>query len=111
MKKEDIRIVARVTKKEKERINSIAEKCGLSTTEYIRQRALGFEPRSGPPGALFVFCEKLDALVEQPFSGEVNAAALALLKDISIVQMATEEPTEEISEDENTLMDSLEMFM
>ena len=33
------------------------------------------------------------------------------LKDISIVQMATEEPTEEISEDENTLMDSLEMFM
>ena len=33
MKTEDIRIVARVTKKEKERINSIAEKCGLSTTE------------------------------------------------------------------------------
>ena len=33
------------------------------------------------------------------------------LKDISIVQRAAEEPTEEISEDENTLMDSLEMFM
>ena len=33
------------------------------------------------------------------------------LKDISIVQMAAEEPTEEISEDENTLLDSLEMFM
>ena len=33
------------------------------------------------------------------------------LKDISVVQAATEEPTEEISEDENTLMDSLEMFM
>ena len=39
MKKEDIRIVARVTQKEKDRINSIAKKCGLSTTEYIRQRA------------------------------------------------------------------------
>ena len=83
MKKEDIRIVARVTQKEKERINSIAESCGLSTTEYIRQRALGFEPRSVPPSALFAFCEKLDALVEPPFSAEVNAAALALLKDIS----------------------------
>ena len=35
----------------------------------------------------------------------------ACLKDISVVQAATEEPTEEISEDENTLMDSLEMFM
>ena len=33
------------------------------------------------------------------------------LKDISIVQMAAEEPTEEISEDENTLMDSLDMFL
>ena len=33
------------------------------------------------------------------------------LKDISVVQAATEEPTEGISEDENTLMDSLEMFI
>lgn len=33
------------------------------------------------------------------------------LKDISVVQAVTEESTEEISEDENTLMDSLEMFM
>ena len=32
------------------------------------------------------------------------------LKDISVVQ-AVAEPTEEISEDENTLMDSLDMFM
>ena len=83
MTKQDTRIVARVTQKEKERVNSLAKACGLSTTEYIRQRALGFEPRSVPPGALFAFCEKLDALVEPPFSTEVNAAALALLKDIS----------------------------
>ncbi|MBE6685585.1 MAG: hypothetical protein E7592_08095 [Ruminococcaceae bacterium] len=33
------------------------------------------------------------------------------LKDISVVQAAVEEPTAEISEDENTLMDSLDMFM
>ena len=32
------------------------------------------------------------------------------LKDISVVK-AAEEPTEEISEDENTLMDSLDLFM
>ena len=32
------------------------------------------------------------------------------LKDISVVK-ATEEPIEEISEDENTLMDSLDMFL
>ena len=33
------------------------------------------------------------------------------LKDISVVKAAAEESTEEISEDENTLMDSLDMFM
>ena len=33
------------------------------------------------------------------------------LKDISVVQAAAKEPAEEISEDENTLMDSLDLFM
>ena len=83
MKKEDIRIVARVTQKEKERISDLANRCGLSTTEYLRQRALGYEAKPVPPDALFHFWEKLDALIEQPFSAEVNKAALSLLKDIS----------------------------
>ena len=83
MKKEDIRIVARVTQREKERITEYAKRCGLSTTEYLRQRALGYEPKAAVPDALFHFCEKLDALTEQPFSSEVNAAAMTLLQDIS----------------------------
>ena len=33
------------------------------------------------------------------------------LKDISVVQAVADKPTEEISEDENTLMDSLDMFL
>lgn len=33
------------------------------------------------------------------------------LKNISVVKTAVEESTEEISEDENTLMDSLDMFL
>ena len=33
------------------------------------------------------------------------------LKDISVAQAVADKPTEEISEDENTLMDSLDMFM
>lgn len=83
MKKQDIRIVARVTQKEKDRISDLAKRCGLSTTEYLRQRALGYEPKPVPPDAPFRFCERLDALIEQPFSAEVNTAALTLLEDIS----------------------------
>ena len=33
------------------------------------------------------------------------------LKEVAVVKATAEEPTEEISEDENTLMDSLDMFM
>ncbi len=83
LKQKDIRIVARVTQKEKERISSLAARCGLTTTEYLRQRALGYEPRTAPPDALFHFCEKLDSLCEQPFSAEVNTEALILLKEIT----------------------------
>ena len=37
----DVRIAVRVTVKEKDKIQSKARKCGLSTTEYVKQRALG----------------------------------------------------------------------
>ena len=83
MKRQETRIFARITPKERERINDLAKPCGLTTNEYLRQRALGYEPHTVPPDALFRFCERLDALTEAPFSTEVNAAALTLLKDIS----------------------------
>ena len=83
MKRQETRIFARITPTEKARINDLAKQCGLTTTEYLRQRALGYEPHTVPPDALFHFCERLDALIEQPFSTEVNAAALTLLKNIS----------------------------
>ena len=40
----------------------------------------------------------------------IRETIIECLKDISVVKVA-EEPTEEISEDENTLMDSLDLFM
>ena len=83
MKRQETRIFARITPKEKALINDLAKQCGLTTNEYLRQRALGYEPKPTPPDALFHFCERLDALIEQPFSAEVNKAALSLLKDIS----------------------------
>ncbi len=88
MKTQKTRIAVRVTQKEKDRITGYAKRCSLSTTEYVRQRALGYEPKPVPPDALFHFCEKLDTLAEQPFSEEVNRAAQELLKDISAVLIA-----------------------
>jgi hypothetical protein len=82
-RKEPPRIAIRVTDKEKETIFRLAEKCGLSASEYARQRALGYEPRAVLPDAFFVFCEKFDKLTEAPFSKEVNKSALKLIRDMN----------------------------
>ena len=39
-----------VTPAEKRKLERLAEACGLSQGEYLRQRALGFAPRAFPPG-------------------------------------------------------------
>ena len=79
----DMRIAVRVTAKEKERIQSKARLCGLSTTEYVKQRALGYEPRGVPPNVLFVFLEKLGELSDKTSSPELDEEIGALLQQIT----------------------------
>ena len=68
-----------MTEKQKQQIAGLARKCGLSQSEYLRQRALGFEPKGTLPDAFFVCCERLDRLCRPPFSKETNEQAMALL--------------------------------
>jgi len=79
----DIRIAVRVSAKEKERIQAKARKCGLSTTEYVKQRALGYEPRGVPPSVLFVFLEKLGELSDQTNSPKLDQEIDMLLRQIA----------------------------
>ena len=44
MRKRSIGINVRVTVTEKKKVTMLARKCGLSLSEYLRQRALGYEP-------------------------------------------------------------------
>ena len=77
------RLDLRVTPQEKDRISTKARKCGLSTTEYVKQRALGYEPRAVPPDALFRFLEKLSSLENKTASPELDAEISHLLKEIT----------------------------
>ena len=79
----DMRITVRVTAKEKEKIQSKARKCGLSTTEYVKQRALRYEPRTVPPDALFACLEKLGELADKASSPELDEEIGAVLKQIT----------------------------
>lgn len=58
----DKNLFIRVSEKEKNLIERNAGKCGLSVSEYLRQRALGYMPRAVLPEAFFSFNEKLDEL-------------------------------------------------
>lgn len=52
----------RVSEKEKKIIERNAERCGLSVSEYLRQRALGYMPKTVLPEVFFSFNDKLDEL-------------------------------------------------
>ena len=47
------RIELRVTQSEKSKIAKLAENCGLSQSEYVRQRTLGYAPRTVQPDVFF----------------------------------------------------------
>ncbi len=87
-KKEPPRVAVRLTESEKKKIATAAAKCGLTVSEYMRQRALGFEPKAVQPDAYFVLCEKLDKLTEPPFSQAVNDAAIKLIRDMDAALIA-----------------------
>ena len=81
----DSRISVRLSEKEKQTIQAKAKKCGLSASEYVKQRALGYEPRTVPPNALFVLLEKIGNLESKSTSAELNAEIEKLLKEITAV--------------------------
>ena len=79
----DIRIAVRVTAKEKDKKKAKARKCGLSTNEYVKQRALGYEPRGIPPDAIFLCLEKLGELADKASSPELDIEIRTVLKEIT----------------------------
>ena len=79
----DTRIAFRLSEKEKQSIMAKAKKCGLSTTEYVKQRALGYEPRAVPPDALFKLLERIGELETKSTSPELNIKIERLLTDIT----------------------------
>ena len=60
MKAKSNSIYTRVTPAEKLKIERTAKKCGLSMSEYIRQRCLGYAPREVPPDTYYKLCRALN---------------------------------------------------
>ena len=80
MKEKTKSIYVRVTQAEKKQSRRRAGKCGLSVSEYIRQRCLGYAPREIPPEVYYTLCRKLDAL-RRPGTDEEILAVLDELRE------------------------------
>ena len=85
MKERKLQLKTRVTEKEKLRIENKAKKCGLSVSEYLRKRALGYLPKALLPENFFELTEKLGVLCDALGvlnSAELQAEVLKLLDEI-----------------------------
>ena len=77
------RIELRVTQSEKKKIARLAENCGLSQSEYIRQRTLGYAPRTVQPDVFFDFYNKLCQLGNTAgFTHKTESKLLSLIDEI-----------------------------
>ena len=83
----------RVTEKEKSRIKQKADKCGLSQSEYLRKRALGYSPKALLPESFYEFSNKLGDVYEQLNNGyntEIEEKLLSLLDEIQLKLLTPE---------------------
>ena len=86
MRKRSVGINVRVSVTEKKKVTMLARKCGLSLSEYLRQRALGYEPGGQPPKEVFTVLDKLDEIAEscQPNAGTKIVACADEIRDLLI---------------------------
>ena len=86
MRNRTVGINVRVTVTEKKKVTMLAKKCGLSLSEYLRQRALGYEPGGPPPTEVFNVLDKLDEIAERcsAQTGAVINAQTDRMRDLLI---------------------------
>ena len=75
-------IYTRVTPQEKQHIQVRARTCGLSVSEYLRQRALGFAPRAIPPEDLHLLRTEIQRLRKVDRSPDADRAIQGVLNEI-----------------------------
>ena len=76
------RLEIRIIPENKKKIERYASNCGLSTSEYVTKRALGFTPRTVLPDAFFTFYGKLCEICNKDMTSETEAKLLALIDEI-----------------------------
>ena len=82
MKEKDKRVELRLPAKEKEQLEQLAKKCGLSLSEYLRKRGLGYEPGPFLDDRFYAVYTKLCEISNLPLNKETEAALTAIFNDL-----------------------------
>ena len=82
MKEKDKRVELRLPAKEKEQLEQLAKKCGLSLSEYLRKRGLGYEPGPFLDDRFYTAYSKLCEISNLPLQPDTEAVLIAILNDL-----------------------------
>ena len=82
MKEKDKRVELRLSAKEKAQLEQIAKKCGLSLSEYLRKRGLGYEPGPFLDDRFYAVYAKLCEISNLPLQPDTEAVLIAILNDL-----------------------------
>lgn len=72
----------RMTEKEKQTLDGLAAKCGLSLSEYLRKRGLGYEPGPLLDDRFYAVYSKLCDISNLPLQPDTEAVLTAILRDL-----------------------------
>ena len=72
----------RVSEKEKAQLDKLAQKCGLSLSEYLRKRGLGYEPGPLLDNRFYEVYSKLCEISNLPLQPETEAVLISILNDL-----------------------------
>ena len=86
MNDKNARIELRVTQSQKKKIAKLAESCGLSQSEYIRQRTLGYAPRTLLSDVFFQFYQTLCRLCDEAADKVSPETEQSLLETVDEIQ-------------------------
>ena len=82
MKEKNARLELRLSAKEKAQLESIAKKCGLPVSEYLRKRGLGYEPGPLLNDRFYEVYSKLCEISNLPLQPDTEAVLISILNDL-----------------------------
>ena len=93
-KEKNVQILIRTKPKDKDKIKKLADKCNLSVSEYMVQRALGYKPRMVLPDVFFDLYGKLCELCNTAeITTETETELISLIDEIHSELLLPEKET------------------